>query len=196
MKGIERQQEILLAAGSILTEEGVDQLTIKNLASRVGIVESALYRHFAAKDDILAALLQELFDQLEKMFSDIKSNHAAPPVENVRQTLTCHLGFLADHPHFLVAIFSEGLQSYSDQIRSRIFKIMDLMRSTLTQFMEQAQQAGQVRTDLSAESAVRAMMGAMRLLFLEWRMDGFSFDIQAKGERQIAELMLLITKIQ
>ncbi len=196
MKGIERQQEILQAAGTILTEEGIEQLTIKNLASRVGIVESALYRHFANKEAILIALLQELFEHLEAIFTEIQQDPSASPMDKIRQILTGHFEFLAHHPHFLVAVFSEGLHSYSVDIQSRIFNVMNLMKTSLIRWIEQAQLAGQARTDLSPEMIARTCMGSMRLLFLEWRMDGFKIDIQSKGVQQISQLILLITIIQ
>ena len=44
-----RQFEIIVAAGKILTSSGVSGLTIKNLAKEMKFSESAIYRHFASK---------------------------------------------------------------------------------------------------------------------------------------------------
>lgn len=56
----DRQQEIIEAACKILTASGVGGLTIKNLAKEMQFSESAIYRHFASKEEIIISLLQIL----------------------------------------------------------------------------------------------------------------------------------------
>jgi AcrR family transcriptional regulator len=54
----ERQIEIIEAAGEILTESGINALTTKNLAAKMGFSESALYRHYASKEEIVLTMLE------------------------------------------------------------------------------------------------------------------------------------------
>ena len=56
----DRQLEIIKAAGKILTTSGVSGLTIKNLAKEMKFSESAIYRHFTSKEEIIIALLEFL----------------------------------------------------------------------------------------------------------------------------------------
>ena len=56
----DRQLEIIEAAGKILTASGVSGLTIKNLAKEMKFSESAIYRHFTSKEEIIIALLEFL----------------------------------------------------------------------------------------------------------------------------------------
>jgi TetR/AcrR family fatty acid metabolism transcriptional regulator len=54
----DRQIEIIEAAGKILTRSGVGGLTIKNLAKEMHFSESAIYRHFTSKEEIIIAMLE------------------------------------------------------------------------------------------------------------------------------------------
>ena len=56
----DRQLEIIEAAGKILTASGISGLTIKNLAKEMKFSESAIYRHFESKEEILLMMLQYL----------------------------------------------------------------------------------------------------------------------------------------
>jgi AcrR family transcriptional regulator len=49
----ERQLEIIEAAGKVITSSGVSGLTIKNLAKEMKFSESAIYRHFTSKEEII-----------------------------------------------------------------------------------------------------------------------------------------------
>ena len=45
----DRQIEIMEAATQRIDHYGIQELTIKNLASDIGVSEAALYRHFKSK---------------------------------------------------------------------------------------------------------------------------------------------------
>ena len=53
----ERQFEIITAAGKLLTRSGILGLTIKNLAREMDFSESAIYRHFSSKEEIIISML-------------------------------------------------------------------------------------------------------------------------------------------
>ena len=42
----ERQSEIVNVAMKLLVEKGMQNLTIRNVATEVGVSEAAIYRHF------------------------------------------------------------------------------------------------------------------------------------------------------
>ena len=52
-----RQQEIIDAALALIAEQGIQNLTIKNIAAALKITEPAIYRNFDSKFVILDALL-------------------------------------------------------------------------------------------------------------------------------------------
>jgi AcrR family transcriptional regulator len=55
---------ILRAAGDILEEQGVAALSLREAARRAGVSHNAPYRHFAERDQLLAALAAEGFRSL------------------------------------------------------------------------------------------------------------------------------------
>ena len=65
-----RQLEIIEAAGKILTTSGVGGLTTKNLAKEMQFSESALYRHYPNKEEIVIALLEYLATNMDERFSN------------------------------------------------------------------------------------------------------------------------------
>ena len=48
-----RQIEIMEAATDRISKYGIQNLTIKTLATDIGLSEPALYRHFSSKNEIL-----------------------------------------------------------------------------------------------------------------------------------------------
>jgi AcrR family transcriptional regulator len=59
-----RKGEILEAAMSVFTERGYDGGSMREIASRVGVTEPALYRHFSGKEAIFLALMDAVSGRL------------------------------------------------------------------------------------------------------------------------------------
>lgn len=55
---------LLKVAMEIITEEGVENLTMRGLSQRIGVSRTAPYRHFDDKSALLAAIAEEGFNQL------------------------------------------------------------------------------------------------------------------------------------
>ncbi|MBR0356788.1 MAG: helix-turn-helix transcriptional regulator, partial [Clostridia bacterium] len=54
------KERILAAALDMFSQRGYDGTNIRELASSLGLVKSALYRHFDSKEAIWNALLDEM----------------------------------------------------------------------------------------------------------------------------------------
>ena len=59
-----RQQQIVQAALSLISSHGLKGLSIAGIASRVGLVPSAIYRHFKNKEQVIDAILDLIRERL------------------------------------------------------------------------------------------------------------------------------------
>ena len=118
-----RQLEIIEVSGKILIEKGIKGLTTKTVASEMNFSESAIYRHFKSKEEILIALLSLLKQNMNKrLTSEIKPQNTA--AENFKAVFTSQFNYFKKNPHFVVAAFSDGLMEESQRINDTILKIM------------------------------------------------------------------------
>ena len=81
----ERQQEIINVSLALIAESGIQSLTIKNLAKKIGFAESAIYRHYENKIQILLAILDFFKQNTEHFFTNqLNSNdNALIKIENL-----------------------------------------------------------------------------------------------------------------
>lgn len=188
-----RQLEIIKAAGEILTESGLAGLTTKNLAARMDFAESALYRHFKSKEAIVVTMLQYLAADMDKRLSACVTS-LEDPVENLKAVFNNQFDFFEKHPHFLIAVFSDGLLEESKKINDAILQIMAIKRKHLLPIINKGQQDGIFKTAASAEDILHIVMGSFRLHMLQWRMSAFSFDVKQKGNKLMESILNLIKK--
>jgi AcrR family transcriptional regulator len=187
----ERQLEIIEAAGEILTESGIAGLTTKNLASKMGFSESALYRHFNGKQEIVLTMLKYLAKNMdERLTNSVKDIDS--PDEKLKAVFNNQFEFFKKNPHFLVAIFSDGLLEESKAINEAILQIMSIKRNHLLKIIQEGQKQKQFTDTLSADDLVHIIMGSFRLHMLQWRLSGYAFDLKLKGNKLMSNLLTLI----
>ena len=186
----ERQFEIIEAAGTILTTSGVGGLTIKNLAKEMKFSESAIYRHFTSKEEIIVALLEYLANSIDERFSAMS---ATDPAEKFVQMFHEQFRFFKKHPHFVVAVFSDGLMEESKRINETFAKIMVVKMKHLKPVILKGQQKKIFTNAVSTEDLMHIVMGAFRLQMFKWRISNFQSDITRSGDHMIQSILALIS---
>lgn len=191
MERSNRQLEIIEAAGKILTASGVSGLTIKNLAKEMKFSESAIYRHFTSKEEIIVAMLQFLAENMDERYSKAISVNQSP-IEKFTTLFNNQLSFFKANPHFVVAVFSDGLMEESDRINDTILKIMAVKMKHLMPVILEGQQKGVFTNSITSEELIHIVMGTFRLQMFKWRIANFQFDIKRHGNSLIQSLLSLI----
>ena len=88
---------ILDAARAIFEADGIEGASIRAIAKRAGYTPGAIYFHFASKEDIYAALLDQSLDTVvAHAHDDFPANR--PPLERMRIAGRRIFDFYADNP--------------------------------------------------------------------------------------------------
>src|SRR5512140_3277022 len=92
-----RQAEILEAARDLFLASGLSGVTMRRVASKVGVSATAIYRHYADKDDLLKAVV----DLGRERFSTflVRGLKGTTPRERLLLTGTGYLEFAFEQPH-------------------------------------------------------------------------------------------------
>ena len=191
MKMSDKQLEIIKATGNILTSSGVSGLTIKKLAAAMKFSESAIYRHFESKEEIILALLDFLATNMDERLTASYSKNENQKEQFVR-LFQNQYSFFKQNPHFVVAVFSDGLMEESQRINEMIYKIMTVKIKHLKPLLIEGQQSGVFTKAISADDLTHIVMGTFRLQMYKWRMAEFQFDIEIEGNKMIQAMLTLI----
>jgi AcrR family transcriptional regulator len=191
MEVSERQLEIIESAGKILTQSGLSGLTTKNLAKEIGFSEAAIYRHFGSKEEIILVLLEYLHSSMDKRLEAV-CIPGRTPHENFVALFESQFNFFTKNPHFVVAVFSDGLLEESDKINQAILRLMQVKMKYLLPIIMQGQQQGTFTQAITTEELVHIIMGSFRLQMYKWRIADFKFDIKRQGQNMLQALLTLI----
>ena len=184
----DRQLDIIEAAGKILTASGVGGLTIKNLAKEMKFSESAIYRHFKSKEEIIISMLTYLCETMDERLSSVTPSNE-PPEEQLKTLFQNQLDFFNKNKHFVVAVFSDGLLDESQRINEIIFKLIRVKMKYLMPIIMEGQQKGVFTNAIATEELMHIIIASFRLQMFKWRLANFEFEILQSGNNMIQSIL-------
>jgi AcrR family transcriptional regulator len=101
-----RATEIVEAARKLLEAEGLDALSMRRLADRLGIRAPSLYKHFADKQELEAAIISAGFEEQAAAFEAALAKTDDP----LGSIATAYRRFASDHPHLYRLMTERPLQ--------------------------------------------------------------------------------------
>ncbi len=178
----DKQIDILSSAIDLIAEKGIQHLTIKNMAKKIGKTEGAIYRHFAKKTDILLGILQMFKDHKISMQKQIQEKRL-PALMQLKGVFNQHFQLFADNPAMAAVIFSEEIFQNEKQLADTVFSIMQESQKIVSFILVKGQQNGHIRKDIDPDQMTVMVMGALRLLVTQWRLSHYAFDLQKEGAK-------------
>ncbi len=97
------REAILTAALRIVDDEGIDALTMRRLASTLGVNPMSLYHHLPNKAAVLAGLAELVFTDLEQP----DPGEAVPWQEQLQDAARAYRNALRAHPNLALQVLSD-----------------------------------------------------------------------------------------
>jgi TetR/AcrR family fatty acid metabolism transcriptional regulator len=185
-----RKKEIVEAALGIMADHGLEALTIKNIAGRVGFTDAAVYRHFENKAQILNAIVDLFADSSKHLLEEI-SRCTCTSLEKVELFFLDRCRTFAADPVLATVMFAENLFQNDARLAANIHQALDSHRRLLLEIIRSGQREKAIRL-LPAEHLFTLVMGSLRLLVLQWRVGGYGFDLMRAGEKLWSSLETMI----
>ena len=177
-----RQREIAEAALSILSNTGVQSLTMKMIAARLHITDAALYRHFQNKEELLEGIALLFEESSRKTLERIAAENLAP-LERVKTFFLDRCRAFSDSKGLTMVLFSEELFKSEKCVSRRLASLMESHEEVLSHSLKEAQRDGAIDSAIPPSHLFIMIMGSLRLLVTQWRNSDGAFSLVDEGER-------------
>lgn len=177
-----RQEQILEAAMDVVSRKGMKGLNLGAVARRVGVVPSALYRHFPNKDGIIDALLGLIQSSLLANVAVVRKA-AKDPLAALEMLLRLHVRLVRENAGIPRVIFSEEVYGASSHRRAQVKDVLQGYLHSVAALFDEAQRAGRVRTDISPGELAVMFIGLVQPAAILWHVSEGGFDVTRQTER-------------
>jgi len=171
-----RHEQIAEAALDIVRSNGVKGLSVAAVAQKVGIVPSAVYRHFKNKSEIVNAVLKLIQTRLNQNYRDVIQRNLEP-VEKLNIVLKRHVELIASNNAIPRIIFSEEVIGGMPEKQQQLYGIIQDVIQHVASIVEEGQKKGSIRKDIPAENIAVSFLGMIQPAAIIWNMSNGEFDL-------------------
>jgi TetR/AcrR family transcriptional regulator, transcriptional repressor of aconitase len=151
-----RRNQILDAAWSCFAKRGYHQTTMQDIATDAGISAGAIYRYYASKEAVLAAITERNTERYAELLTDIQSESSGPMdvLDAIGQTMlaTFEDPLFETNTRLDIEIRPETLRN--DVLRERARSQLEFWRKSLVTLLREARENGELRKDIDVETFV------------------------------------------
>lgn len=177
----DRQKQIIDVSLELIAENGIQGLTIKNLAKKIGFSEAALYRHYENKTQIILAILNYFKENMARLL-EVVLNADEDAISKINHLFSNQFKVFSQSPSIVAVIFSEELFRNETLLEKKVSEIMNNSIEKLSSIIRAGQEKGEIRSDIDARHLTVVVMGTLRLFVKQWQMSDYAFDLVKKGD--------------
>jgi AcrR family transcriptional regulator len=170
-----RKEQIVKAAMTLIADQGLKGLSVAAVARQVGIVPSALYRHFPGKEEILKATLEQV---KELLMTNIQAVRETSPLalEQLRILSQRHIRLIREFQAIPRIVFSDELTASYPFRKSAVYAIIQAYLVQVEALIHQGQEQGQIKKDLNPKTVAVLFLGLVQPPIMLWHLSDGRFD--------------------
>lgn len=176
---LKRKDKILISAIELLSEEGVNGITTKNLAKLQEVTEPALYRQYTGKQDILNHIIEEYASFDEKIINTIKQRKLKGK-EGVEFYVKRFAELYSNYSELTTVMYSMDLYFYHDESRRRMKEIIEARTSFLEELIEGCLGESGCYQLFSKKEMASMIQGIIFAQVYEWRIKEKQFSLEER----------------
>lgn len=174
---LRRKESIVLTAIDIMSELGIQGLTTREIATRQGISEGTIFRHFKNKNEIILAVLEQ-FSQYDKDIMDSLRIRNLDFKEGIRFYITSYAEYYNNYPEIAsIAASYDGLINEAE-LADYIKKVFKERSEFVKHLIEEGKEKGQIPDCVDTEGLASIIEGFFENITYKWRMRDFSFSLK------------------
>jgi TetR/AcrR family transcriptional regulator, fatty acid metabolism regulator protein len=163
---VDKRRLILDAAVRVFARQGFHTCRVSDIADEAGVAYGLVYHYFQSKDEVLDTLFLERWDIMLAAIREIDAKPIA-----ARDKLRAIASFIVDSyrhdPDLMKVIIVEVTRAANSFGQAHLSHITEAYR-LIGGIVEQAQERGEFRRDISADFAAQAFYGAIEQVLTGW----------------------------
>ncbi len=174
-----RHEQIAQAALRLIARRGFHHLNVAAVAREVGVVPSAIYRHYRGKDEVLDAVLDLVSQRLLGNVDSARQAAANAPAR-LGLLLGLHAQLIQNDVPVPRVVFSEEIFTGNPARRRRVQQIFQEYLAQVAQLIREGQRDGEIRREFPAGTLAMMFLGLIQPAAMLWLMSGGKSDFSRR----------------
>ena len=171
-----RKDEIISASLLLIEKNGLDNLSVADIANEINLVPSAIYRHFGGKEEIINVLIDFVDKSLQANVAIVVRN-SDDAVKKLELLYRLHTDFLKTQPAIPRIVFSLLAANKNPILKKRIMSVISDYARQVQNILMKGQCDGDILSTINPEATALLFIGMMQPLSILNQLEDNSIEI-------------------
>ncbi|CAH1663523.1 TetR family transcriptional regulator [Hyphomicrobiales bacterium] len=165
-----RRAEIIRAAVRHFWEKGSEATSLQSIADAIGVRKATLYYYFAAKDELIEAVLVDIITKGVRNIAELASLND-DPLTRLWRLIASHIDHVCENL-IETAVFLHERKRWTLEQRQRILSDDYRYQQIFISTIREGQAAGQIRPEIDPTIAALSILGSTNWTYTWYRPGG------------------------
>jgi TetR/AcrR family fatty acid metabolism transcriptional regulator len=184
----DKRERNLDAAVRVFAKKGFYATRVSEVAKAAGVADGTIYLYFKSKDELLVSLFEDRVERLLRFLTD-ELPRTVGAAAKLRRIIELQLGLLEgerDLAEVVTVILRQSTKLMKEYAAPKFTAYLD----AIARVVAEGQASGELRGDISAHLAARAIFGALDGITMTWALGRADRGGLLRASGQLAELVL------
>ena len=188
-----RQEQIKKAVLEIIAEEGLHNISTRNLAKRIGFTEGAIFRHFKTKRDIIKGIMDDVANDL---IGSLRSIVISPvkTEEKLFNYLCRNVKYLKENRGITILLFSEATHLGDKELKEKLNRILSEQKQFVIKMVKDGITEGIWDKKVNPEDVAMLYMGIPITFNIELVLNKSGLNVDNFCKRMYALILKALKK--
>lgn len=158
-----RREEIIFASLSLVEQYGLDNLNIADIAKKVDLVPSAIYRHFARKEEIIESLIEFAGAHLQSNITQTLMAESQG-VYRLKMLFELHVKLIKEQRAIPRILFSLLSSDKNIDLKQKMLLVINKYVGNIEKIIDEGKVAGEILPEVDASAAGLLFLGMVQPL--------------------------------
>lgn len=185
---LSRRESIIISAIDIIDELGINELSLREIALRQDISDSAIYKHFKSKEEIILAVL-EYYSRFDSNITNTVREGRFTPKEGIFFFIKSIVDIYESHPGMTAIAHSFEILKTESHAVQRVKEIFNFRLSFICELVEKGQKDGSISQNYNSQDLADTILGIERTITLRWRINNNNFTLSERIDTALQSLL-------
>ena len=187
-KLLHTKESLILSMIEVISEQGLQGLTTREVAKKQGISESTIFKHYKSKNELILAVL-DYFSQYDQAIIESLTLKEFKPLEAITYFVESYVTYYENYPEITAITLSyEGLM-HEVELCGVVKEIFAQRIKTVQSLIEDAKHLNEIPKEVDTESLTDLIIGLERVVVQRWRLYNYNFSLKT---HTLAALKMLL----
>jgi AcrR family transcriptional regulator len=170
------QQKIINTARQIIITKGMENLTVREIADKLGITDGALYRHFEGKREIINLLIDDIEETLLSAIDEAASE-TQKPLEKLENIFWSHLSYVEKRKGVSFIVINNTLSMKDKSLQNKVYGVINKYLERIKRILSEGIKKGDFRESMNPEAGSTTFFGIIQCMVTLWALSDYKYSL-------------------